>query len=124
MYVIAKVRLANNPRSITTKTGTRMESAFGFSDIDSDQGLPVGVVAFGSLADELHKYRKGNSIRVCGTFKANDYVNRDGEQVNGYQITAEGLAGIKSAGGKRQKDKPAQNASSQPEQGFDDDLAF
>ncbi len=124
MYVIAKVRLANSPRSITTKTGTRMESGFGFADIDSEQGLPLGVVAFGSLADELHKYRKGDSIRVCGTFRANDYVNRDGEQVSGYQITAEGLAGIKGATGKWQKSdkKSATQQSAEPD--YDDALAF
>ena len=51
MYVIAKIRLGGDTRKITTKTGTRMQTAFGFADVDSDNGLPVSIVAFGSLAD-------------------------------------------------------------------------
>lgn len=53
MLVIARIRLAKDTRQIQIKTGTRMQSGFGFVDVDSDRGLPVAVVAFGSLADEL-----------------------------------------------------------------------
>lgn len=106
MFVIAKTFLANGPRHIQTKTGTKMVSAFGFADIEGESGLPVGVVAFGSLAVELAKYAKGSSIRVSGIFKANDYTKRNGEEVHGYQITAEGIAGVKAARGKYRDSKP------------------
>ncbi len=106
MYCIAKIRMAADTKQIQTKTGTRMQSGFGFCDIDGENGLPVGVVAFGSLADELAKYRKGHTIRVSGTFKANDYTKADGTEVHGYQITAEGIAGIKAARGKYRDSKP------------------
>lgn len=106
MFCIARVRLAKDTRPITTKTGTRMQTGFGFADIDSDNGLPVGVVAFGNLADELAKYRKGATIRVSGKLKANDYTNKQGEEISGYQIICEGIAGLKSAAMKHQERKP------------------
>ena len=104
MYCIAKLRLAKDTRSIQTKTGTRMQTGFGFIDIDGDNDLPAGVVAFGQLTDELAKYKKDATIRISGTFKANNY-EKDGKQVNGYQIVAEGIAGVKSATVKHQKDE-------------------
>jgi hypothetical protein len=107
MFVIAKIRLANDPRHIQTKTGTRMESAFGFADVDGDNGLPVGLTAFGSLADELAKYRNGDSIRVSGAFRANNYTRQDGTEVEGWQITIDGLAGVKAARGKYSAPKPS-----------------
>ena len=104
MYCIARMRMAKDTQPIQTKTGTRMQTGFGFIDIDGDNDLPAGVVAFGALADELAKYKKGATIRVSGTFKANDY-EKDGKAVNGYQILAEGIAGVKSATVKHQKDE-------------------
>ena len=104
MYCIARMRLGSSPRKIQTKTGTRMQTGFGFIDIDGDTDLPAGVVAFGSLADELAKYKKGATIRISGTFKANSY-EKDGRQINGYQVIAEGIAGVKSATVKHQKDE-------------------
>lgn len=109
MFVIAKVRLVKETREIQTKTGTRMQTAFGFADVDSDKGLPVGIVAFGNLADELSKYNKGAMVRISGTFKANSYTNKQGEEVNGWQIVCDGIAGIKSARGKYSTPKPKNN---------------
>jgi len=100
MFVIARVRLAKDTTAIQTKTGTRMQTGFGFADIDGENDLPVGIVAFSNLADELAKYKKGATIRVSGIFKANIYFNRDREDVNGFQIVADGVMGVKSARGK------------------------
>jgi len=107
MYAIARIRLAKDTRQIQTKTGTRMQTGFGFADVDSESGLALGIVAFGNLADELAKYRKGATIRVSGTFKANDY-EKAGKVVNGWQLVADGIAGVKSARGKYSTPK-AQN---------------
>lgn len=79
MYTIARMRLAKDTRAIQTKAGTEMQTGFGFIDIDGEDGLPCGVVAFGSLAGELAKYKKGATIRISGTFKANNYTSKDGE---------------------------------------------
>ena len=106
MYVIARIRLAKDSRKIETKTGTPMVTNFGFADISGDDGLPVGIVAFSNLAAILQKYKKGDVIRVTGDLKANDYTNSKGEDVKGYQVIAEGLAGVKAAAAKFQERKP------------------
>ena len=118
MFVIAKVRLVKDTRTIQTKTGTRMQSGFGFADIDGESGLPVGLVAFGNLAGELAKYGSGSNIRVSGTLKANDYTKSDGTEVSGYQIVADGIAGVKSARGKY--GTPKQPAANQASSDFQD----
>ena len=120
MFVIAKIRLAKDTRQIQTKTGTRMQSGFGFVDVENDNGLPVAVVAFGNLADELEKYRKGATIRISGTFKSNDYTKHDGTQVEGWQIVADGIAGIKSVRGKYSTPKQDSQQGEQVSQGFQD----
>ena len=130
MFVIARVRLANDTRSITTKTGTRMQTGFGFADIDGDNGLPVGIVAFSNLADVLAKYRKGDTLRVSGKLKENNYTSRDGEEVNGYQILAEGIAGVKAATMKHQERKPKANPETQQQRNqatqefYEDEISF
>ena len=123
MYTIARMRMAKDTRPIQTKTGTRMQTGFGFVDIDGDNDLPCGVVAFGTLADELAKYKKGATIRISGTFKANNY-EKDGKVVNGYQIVAEGIAGVKSATVKHQKDERKNNKQAHKTQDsfFNDNL--
>ena len=130
MFVIARVRLATDTRPIQTKTGTAMRSGFGFADVDAENGLPVGLVAFGSLADELGKYRKGDIIRVTGTFKANDYTKRDGTEVNGWQITLDGLMGVRAAKGKYStpRAKRGQGAAADANKAtgrfYDDEVSF
>ena len=109
MYCIAKIRLVKDTRAIQTRTGTRMQTGFGFADIDGESGLAVGLVAFNDLADELAKYSAGANIRISGQFKENNYTSKDGEQVNGYQIVLDGIAGIKAARGKYSQPKPAAN---------------
>ena len=42
MWVIAKVRLGGDTRRITTKTGTRMQTAFGFADVDNNSAKSAG----------------------------------------------------------------------------------
>ena len=99
MYVIAKVRLVKPVRPISTKTGTPMSASFGFADIGGDKGLPVGVVGFNNLANELSKYGQGNTIRASGKLQENGYTDKNGDQVDGYQIVLDGIAGVKSAKG-------------------------
>lgn len=130
MFVIAKIRLAKETRKIQTKTGARMEASFGFVDIDDDKGLPVGVVAFGSLADELAKYSKGSMIRVSGIFKSNSYVNKESATVDSFQLVADGIAGIKSARGKYSSPKPKADPETQQQRNqasadfYEDKLSF
>lgn len=105
MFVIAKVRLVKPVRAIQTKTGTPMSASFGFADIGGESGLPVGIVGFNNLANELSKYGQGNTIRATGTLQENGYTNKNGDQVDGYQIVLDGIAGVKSARGVNAKPK-------------------
>lgn len=130
MYVIARIRLVKDSRTIQTKTGTPMVTSFGFADISGEDGLPVGVVAFSNLADVLSKYKKGEVIRVTGNLKANDYTNAQGEDVKGFQIIAEGVAGVKAATAKFQDRKPKTDAEVQKQKNaatsdfYEDALTF
>ena len=107
MFVIAKVRPVKPVKSIHTKTGTPMSAGFGFADIGGEKGLPVGIVGFNNLANELSKYG-GATIRATGTLQENGYTDKNGNQVDGYQIVLDGIAGVKSAKGV--KAKPKDNA--------------
>ena len=130
MYVIAKVRLGGDTKKINTKTGTLMRTAWGFADVDSESGLMVGIVAFSNLAEELAKYHKGDSIRVSGIFKANDYTAKDGTEKKGWQIVCDGVAGIKSARGKYSTPKPKADPADQQQRNeaseafYEDSLTF
>ena len=54
--------------------------------------LPVGIVAFGDLGLDLGKYKKGSTLCIAVEFKANNYTNKEGTNIEGYQILADGIA--------------------------------
>jgi single-stranded DNA-binding protein len=107
-----------------------MQTGFGFADIDGDSGLPVGLVAFSNLADVMAKYRKGDTLRVSGKLKENNYTNKAGEEVNGYQIICEGIAGVKHAAMKHQERKPKADPEIQQQRNqatqefYEDEISF
>ena len=105
MFVIAKIRLVKPVKNINTKTGTPMSTGFGFAGIGGEKGLPVGIVGFNNLANELSKYGQGATIRATGTLQENGYTDKNGNEVDGYQIVLDGIAGVKSAKGVRAKPK-------------------
>lgn len=110
MYVIARVRLARDSTTVKTKSGKPMVTNFGFADVAAERGLSVGLTAFGGLAGELLKYRKADNVRVCGDLKQTSYTNRDGEDVTGYDIVLDAIAGVKSARGKYADPRPSKAA--------------
>ena len=116
MFVIAKIRLVKPVKNIQTKTGTLMSASFGFADIGGEKGLPVGVVGFNNLANELSKYGQGNTIRATGTLQENGYTDKNGAQVDGYQIVLDGIAGVKSAMGVKAKPKDYEKPEPHPNQ--------
>ena len=67
--------------------------------------MPVGVVGFNNLANELSKYGQGNTIRATGTLQEKGYTAKNGNEVDDYQILLDGIAGVKSAKGVRAKPK-------------------
>lgn len=127
MFVISKVRLAKDTRPLQTKSGIAMRSTFGFADVDDEHGMPLSIVAFGNLADELGKYHKGDTLRLSGTFKANNWTDKEGKEVKGFQLVADGIAGVKSARGKYSTPKPKADQQQRNQAGndfYEDSLTF
>ena len=123
MYVIARVRLASPSHQRASAKGNDYTTGFGFADVDADQGLPVGLVAFSNLASVLGRYKKGDTIRITGDFRRNNYTNKAGEDVEGWKIVAEGIAGVKSATVKLQEDnKPDRKKLDAQNRFYDDSL--
>lgn len=130
MEIMAKIRLANEPRQVQTKTGTPMASGFGFADLGGESGLGLGVVAFNRLAGDLLKYHKGDNVRITGTMKENNYTNKSGEEIKGYQVVVDGLMGVKAARTQYNERKPKPNNADQQqrnqatEEFYNDSLSF
>jgi hypothetical protein len=79
LYATATLRMANDAKSIKTKTGTPMTGGFGFVDIEGENGMPLSIVCFGEVAKEFVRYRKGDTVRLTGLIKENRYQKGDEE---------------------------------------------
>lgn len=92
MYCIAKLRLAKDTRPIQTKTGTRMQTGFGFIDIDGDDGILSGVVAFGSIYIYMKSKLSGVVVSCVNTVPHYDlWLNpriTDKDKIMGYLNSA------------------------------------
>lgn len=126
MWLNTSARLLNDPREITTKTGTQMAFCFVGAAIEGEDLSTFGIVGFDSLASELLRYRKGSTLIITGNLKANDWTGQDGTGHKGYQITLGGLAGIKRRSPVKEERQTKKNTSERPTQGepFNDDLSF
>ena len=105
IYMNARVRLISTKR-ITTKTGKPMTTGFCYADIQGESGFPLGLICWGDMAGELARYGKGDTLTVSGRLQANDYENKTGEQVKGYQLIIDGLMGIKRTAAFQDEVKP------------------
>ena len=94
IYMNARVRMISTKR-INTKTGKPMTTGFCYADIQGENGFPLSLVCWGEMAGELARYDKGDTLTVSGRLQANDYENKQGEQVTGYQLIIGGLMGVK-----------------------------
>lgn len=125
IWLNGTIRLANDPRQHTTKTGNPMATGYGYADIEGDEGLGLALLAFGAIAEELQRYRKGDSVRVSGTLKENRYTGRDGVEKVSLQVTIDGLAGVKRASPVQSERKPKKSAGAPADPApFDDAMGF
>lgn len=126
MEILARARLGNDPQRVQTKTGTEMARGFAFLDVEGESGLPVGLVAFNRLAGALLKYRKGDSIRITGKLKSNEWVDKEGNDQKGYQVVIDGLMGVKAGRTQYQETRPKKDQQQRNEasQQFYGDLAI
>ena len=76
-------RLARDPVEIQTKTGTAMAAstlAVNVPDREQETGestLWLSVVAFGKLADQLRKHRKGDLLSASGRLELDHYQDKE-----------------------------------------------
>jgi hypothetical protein len=70
----------------TSKVTKPMTTGFSYADIQGETGFPLGLVCWNDLAEELARYSKGDTLSLSGKLQANDYINKQGEAVNGYQL--------------------------------------
>lgn len=126
IYVNARIKIAKDGQSLQTKTGTPMSKSFGFADIGGENGFPLGVIAFGHIAEDLKRVKKGESIAVMGNLQSNSYVNKAGENVTNYQVIADALMTLKRASPLMHERKPKgyqeQGNRHRPQHGVDPDL--
>jgi len=108
IYMNARVRLISTKR-ITTKTGKPMTTGFCYADIQGEKGFPLGLVCWNEMAEELARYGKGDTLTVTGRLQSNDYTNKQGEVVNGYQLIVDGLMGVKCTSAMLDEVKPRKN---------------
>ena len=115
IYMNARIRLISTKR-INTKTGKPMTTGFSYADIQGETGFPLGLVCWGDMAGELARYGKGDTLTVSGRLQANDYTNKDGGMVNGFQLIVDGLMGAKRTAAFQDEVKPKkrQAAAIQP----------
>ena len=105
IYMNARVRVISIKR-ITTQTGKPMTTGFCYADIQGETGFPLGLVCWNDIAEELARYSKGDTLTVTGRLQANDYTNKQGETVNGYQLIVDGLMGVKRTSAMLNEVKP------------------
>ena len=105
IYMNARVRVVSTKR-ITTKTGKPMTTGFCYADIQGEKGFPLGLVCWNDIAEELARYGKGDTLTVTGRLQANDYTNKQGEVINGHQLTVDGLMGVKRTSAMLNEVKP------------------
>ena len=113
-------RLGNDPRAIETKSGKPMTVATLAVDVGEADAPPLwlGVVAFGRLADELLRHRKGDMLSASGRLQVRQYTGSDGAQREQWQVVADAMVSARTVRPGARKARPADDAAP----AFDDPL--
>ena len=109
-YTNVRIKIVSDGKNIRTKTGTPMASSFGYVDVGGEDDFALGVVAFGHIAPELAKVKKGETIAVQGNLQANNYTKQDGTEIKGFQVVADSLMSVRRAMPLMQERKPKQHS--------------
>ena len=116
--IFAYGRLGNDPREHTTKHGVIMATASLAAEVGgaSINGGPetvwLGIVAFGSAAEDLLRCRKGELLAVAGRLQLNRWTDDAGEERERLQVAAGTVVSARTTrpkGGKVKK--PAATAA-------------
>jgi len=110
MWINTKIRLAKDTKLIKTKTGTPMRTAFGFAEVaNGESGFPLGLIAFNEMAEGLSKYHAKDVLMISGNLQANNYTNKQGEEITGWQVVIDSIAGVKKQSPVRQQPRQKSN---------------
>lgn len=90
--------MGGDPKAVNTKTGTPMTVATLAVDAGEADAPPLwlGVVAFGKLADELLRHRKGDTLSASGRLQVRHWTDSDGTQREQWQVVADALVSART----------------------------
>ena len=132
-------RLGRDPESRTTTGGRDMALASIAVDLSAGRDADpetwwVSLLAFGRVAAELIKHRKGNRLAIMGTLQRDHYRPRDGgEDRESWTVLCDAVLGPRSprpSGGRRPANGPVdgdrvrQDPPPNEPPRFDDGLRF
>lgn len=100
-------RLIADPERRTGASGKAFVKARLAAGTDDDSTL-VGIVAFGSVADQLAALAKGATVAVAGRAKPTAWTGRDGELRCGMDVIADELLTAHHVRRRRAAMQPAQ----------------
>lgn len=104
-------RLGRDPYAIETKSGKPMTTATVAVEISRDgEGSPLwlGILAFGRVAEDLLRHRKGDLVSAFGKLQRHTWKTNDGEEREQLQIVAESVISARTTRpGKVGNSKPA-----------------
>ncbi len=118
-------RLGRDPETRTTTTGKAMATCSVAVDVtannaEADETVWIRLVAFGRLADQLARHKKGDLLSASGRLVLTRWTGRDSQERTGWEMVAGDLVSartVRPGGGKckARQENPA------PEPAFDDD---
>lgn len=102
-------RLGSDPRAIETKSGKAMTVATLAVDVGEADAPPLwlGVVAFGKLAEDLLRHRRGDLLSVSGRLQVRHWTDSDGAQREQWQVVADALVSARTVRPGARKARPA-----------------
>jgi single-strand DNA-binding protein len=125
-------RMGADPVERTTKNGNPMVTgslAVNCARQGEDEVMEwFSVAAFGKAGEILARHAKGELIAVMGQLTRTSFTGRDGQQRQGWSITADSILSARTArpgGGKRKQvdEAPAADGADGPS-GLDDEIPF
>jgi single-strand DNA-binding protein len=102
IYASIHGRLGADPTATTTKTGKDMTRASIAVDVtpynaEDTESLWVGLLAFGSVAEDLQRAEKGQMVTAQGRMTRGHYAAKDGSQRESWTMIADAVVTARSA---------------------------
>ncbi len=115
--ISAAGRLVRDPDARTTANGKDMTLATVAVDLSAGRDADpetwwLSLLAFGRMAGELAKHRKGDRLAVMGSLERRPYTTRDGERRDGWTVLCDAVLGPRSprpSGGRNSERSGASN---------------